>query len=87
LRVAHTSTSTQTYKHMQHTHTLKCKFTNTHTNKHMYALTHVHLNTQCFEGLKAFHGVDGKIRLFRPMENLKRMNNSAIAASLPVSLC
>jgi len=53
----------------------------------MYALTHVHLNTQCFEGLKAFHGVDGKIRLFRPMENLKRLTNSAIAASLPVSLC
>ena len=39
---------------------------------------------QCFEGLKAYHGVDGKIRLFRPMENMKRMNRSAVAASLPV---
>ena len=40
---------------------------------------------QCFEGLKAFYGVDGKIRLFRPLENMKRMNSSAAAASLPVS--
>ena len=42
--------------------------------------------TQCFEGLKAFKGVDGKIRLFRPMENMKRMSRSAVAISLPVSV-
>jgi len=46
-------------------------------------LSALHYATECFEGLKAFHGVDGKIRLFRPMENLKRLTNSAIAASLP----
>ena len=39
---------------------------------------------QCFEGMKAYHGVDGKIRMFRPMENMRRMNISAEAASLPV---
>ena len=44
------------------------------------------LSLQCFEGLKAYHGVDGKIRLFRPMENMKRMNNSAVIASLPVRM-
>ena len=35
--------------------------------------------------MKAFRGVDGKIRLFRPMENMERFNRSAVAASLPVS--
>ena len=40
---------------------------------------------QCFEGMKAFRGTnDGKIRLFRPMKNMKRFNDSAIATSLPV---
>lgn len=34
--------------------------------------------------MKAFKGVDGKIRLFRPYENMKRLNVSAVAASLPV---
>lgn len=40
---------------------------------------------QLFEGMKAFHGVDGKARLFRPMENMKRLNRSAVTMSLPVS--
>ena len=35
--------------------------------------------------MKAYRGDDGKIRLFRPMENMKRMKRSAVAASLPVS--
>lgn len=39
---------------------------------------------QLFEGMKAFHGVDGKARLFRPMENMKRLNSSAVTMSLPV---
>ncbi|XP_064399610.1 branched-chain-amino-acid aminotransferase-like [Halichondria panicea] len=47
------------------------------------ALSALHYSTECFEGLKAFYGVDGKIRLFRPLENMKRMNSSAAAASLP----
>ena len=32
---------------------------------------------ECFEGLKAFRGVDGKVRIFRMEENAKRMQHSA----------
>lgn len=39
---------------------------------------------QLFEGLKAFRGVDNKIRLFRPELNMKRMCRSALRATLPV---
>ena len=35
--------------------------------------------------MKAYYGVDGKIRLFRPMENMMRLSRSAEASSLPVS--
>ena len=31
----------------------------------------------CFEGLKAFRGKDGQVRVFRPKENCKRMERSA----------
>lgn len=31
----------------------------------------------CFEGLKAFRGADGRVRLFRPDENAKRIQRSA----------
>ncbi|GAB5589475.1 branched-chain-amino-acid transaminase bat2 [Umbelopsis nana] len=41
-----------------------------------YALT-------CFEGMKAYKGKDGKIRLFRPDMNMKRMNNSVARIALP----
>lgn len=33
--------------------------------------------------MKAFRGVDGKIRLFRPLLNLQRLNQSAERACLP----
>ncbi|XP_077196281.1 branched-chain-amino-acid aminotransferase, cytosolic isoform X3 [Paroedura picta] len=36
-----------------------------------------------FEGMKAYRGVDGKIRLFRPRLNMERMMRSAIRATLP----
>ena len=36
-----------------------------------------HYAPSCFEGLKAYRGVDGKVRLFRPDENAKRMASSA----------
>ena len=36
-----------------------------------------HYAPSCFEGLKAFRGVDGRIRLFRPDKNAKRMADSA----------
>ena len=35
-----------------------------------------HYANACFEGLKAFRGADGKIRLFRPDENAKRIRRS-----------
>ena len=47
---------------------------------------HLHVSATClqygqeaFEGLKAFRGVDGKIRIFRWEENAKRMQRSAEA--------
>ena len=37
----------------------------------------LHYAIECFEGLKAFRGKDGKIRIFRPEENAKRLQRSA----------
>lgn len=45
-------------------------------NMHM-AATCLHYGQEAFEGLKAFRGVDGKIRIFRLEENAKRMQKSA----------
>lgn len=41
------------------------------------ASTALHYSQQAFEGLKAFRGVDGKVRVFRMEENAKRMQRSA----------
>ena len=41
------------------------------------ASTCVHYGQEAFEGLKAFRGKDGKIRVFRMDENAKRLNRSA----------
>jgi branched-chain amino acid aminotransferase len=41
------------------------------------AATCLHYGQEAFEGLKAFMGQDGKIRVFRWNENSKRMNSSA----------
>lgn len=38
---------------------------------------------QCFEGMKAFNGKDGKIRIFRPEENAERLNSSAAYLGIP----
>lgn len=43
----------------------------------------LHYGQAIFEGLKAYRGVDGKIRLFRPMENMKRFNRSAWRMCMP----
>lgn len=37
----------------------------------------LHYSVECFEGLKAFMGKDGKIRMFRPEENAARLQRSA----------
>ncbi len=47
------------------------------------ASTVLHYGAEIFEGLKAYRASDGTIRLFRPEENIKRMNNSAQRLCLP----
>nr|XP_044995413.1 branched-chain-amino-acid aminotransferase, cytosolic isoform X2 [Jaculus jaculus] len=48
------------------------------------AASALHYAVQLFEGLKAFRGVDNKIRLFRPDLNMSRMCRSAVRATLPM---
>jgi branched-chain amino acid aminotransferase len=43
----------------------------------------LHYGQEIFEGLKAYHGSNGKIFLFRPTDNLKRMNVSAKRMCMP----
>ena len=47
------------------------------------ASTVLHYGAEIFEGLKAYRREDGGVQLFRPMENIKRMNRSAERMSLP----
>ena len=42
-----------------------------------------HYGAEVFEGLKAYRKADGSIQLFRPWENMKRMQNSALRMGLP----
>ncbi len=42
-----------------------------------------HYAQELFEGLKAYRRADGEVQLFRPMENIRRMNNSAERLCLP----
>lgn len=42
------------------------------------AATALHYGQELFEGIKAFRGVDGRIRIFRPEENARRLYNSAV---------
>ncbi|KAL5596671.1 hypothetical protein BROUX41_006636 [Berkeleyomyces rouxiae] len=43
----------------------------------------LHYATECFEGIKAYRGYDGKLRLFRPSQNADRMLMSCLRVSLP----
>ena len=47
------------------------------------ASTCLHYGSEIFEGLKAYRRADGKVQLFRPIENIRRMNNSAERLCLP----
>ena len=47
------------------------------------ASTVLHYGAEIFEGLKAYRRSDGGVQLFRPIENIRRMNNSAERMSLP----
>jgi len=47
--------------------------------------THVlHYSSTCFEGLKAYRWDDGSFHLFRYVENIERLRNSAQSLCLPV---
>jgi branched-chain amino acid aminotransferase len=48
-----------------------------------YAMSALHYGQAIFEGLKAYKDDKGNISLFRPTENLKRMNKSAIRMAMP----
>lgn len=55
-------------------------------NMHM-AATCLHYGQEAFEGLKAFRGKDGKVRIFRLKDNAKRLQISCVGvlmAQLPV---
>lgn len=57
-------------------------------NMHM-AASCLHYGQEAFEGLKAFRGVDGKVRIFRLEDNAKRMISSSEyleMAQLPVDI-
>lgn len=47
------------------------------------AATVFHYGAEIFEGLKAYRTADGSVQLFRPIENVRRMNNSAERIGLP----
>ena len=72
---------------------IRCYFTNGKWGKlevsdseyitlHM-AATCLHYGQEAFEGMKAFTGVDGKVRIFRLDENGKRINRSAVGLMMP----
>jgi branched-chain amino acid aminotransferase len=48
------------------------------------ASTVLHYGAEIFEGLKAYRTASGDVQLFRPMENIKRMNRSAERMCLPL---
>ena len=47
------------------------------------ASTVLHYGSEIFEGLKAYRRADGGVQLFRPIENMRRLNNSAERLCLP----
>ncbi len=47
------------------------------------ASTVLHYGAEVFEGLKAYRTAEGGVRLFRPMENIKRLNRSAERLCMP----
>ncbi|MBE6782617.1 MAG: branched-chain amino acid aminotransferase [Ruminococcaceae bacterium] len=42
-----------------------------------------HYGAEVFEGMKAYRTPDGDVQLFRPLENIRRLNNSAERLCLP----
>jgi branched-chain amino acid aminotransferase len=48
-----------------------------------YAMSALHYGQAIFEGMKAYKNDQGEVSLFRPLENHKRMNKSAIRMAMP----
>jgi branched-chain amino acid aminotransferase len=48
-----------------------------------YAMSALHYGQAIFEGMKAYKNDSGEVSLFRPLENHKRMNKSAIRMAMP----
>lgn len=48
-----------------------------------YAMSALHYGQAIFEGMKAYKNDKGEVSMFRPVENLKRMNKSAIRMAMP----
>jgi branched-chain amino acid aminotransferase len=43
----------------------------------------LHYSQTVFEGMKAYYGIDGKIRVFRPWDHIARLNRSAERMCIP----
>lgn len=48
-----------------------------------YATSALHYGQAIFEGMKAYKNDKGEVSLFRPLENFKRMNKSALRMAMP----
>ncbi len=48
-----------------------------------FAMSALHYGQAIFEGMKAYKNENGEVSLFRPMENIRRMNKSAIRMAMP----
>jgi len=45
----------------------------------------LHYAQEAFEGMKAYRGADGRLRMFRPLHNMSRLRESARRCCLPSS--
>jgi branched-chain amino acid aminotransferase len=48
-----------------------------------YAMSALHYGQAIFEGMKAYKNDKGEVSIFRPLENFKRLNKSAIRMAMP----
>ena len=48
-----------------------------------YAIAALHYGQAIFEGMKAYKGEDGSVSVFRPLDNFKRLNVSAVRMAMP----
>lgn len=48
-----------------------------------YAMSALHYGQAIFEGMKAYKSQEGEVSIFRPLENFKRLNKSAVRMAMP----